>query len=65
MKTRKILVDPRFFVRSTKSCNGTKWKGNLGKLNVPLGCDFYTVHRSLGQFHLNEQFIIIEDTAIN
>ena len=30
-----------------------------------LGCDLYTVHRSVGQFHLNEQFIIIEDTAIN
>ena len=50
-KTRKLLVE----VRSTKFCNGTKWKGNLG---VPLGCDFYTVH-------LNEKFIIIKDTAIN
>ena len=44
-------------------CNGTRWKGNLGKLNVPLGCDLYKVHRSVGQFHLNEQFSIIEDRS--
>ena len=57
---KHITGPPIFFVRSTK------WnlRGNLGKLNVPIGCDFYTVHRSVGQFHLNEQLIIIEDTAI-
>ena len=32
---------------------------------MPLGCDFCTEHRSVGQFNLNEQFIIIEDMAIN
>ena len=32
---------------------------------MPLCCDLCAVHRSVRQFHLNEQFKIIEDTAIN
>ena len=32
---------------------------------MPLCCDLCAVHRSVRQFHLNEQFNIIEDAAIN
>ena len=32
---------------------------------MPLCCDLCAVHRSVRQFHLNEQLKIIEDTAIN